>query len=92
MTSRKAGGVCGIHVGIVKVGGCTVVQWLKERLMWLGNVEGHLKNRERLLLPLAAHAPQGYSSCVCVSSSIFSNSNKSARKTYGLPQRCNRLI
>jgi len=29
---------------------------------------------------------------VCVSSSIFSNSNKSAKKTYGSPQRCIRLI
>ena len=30
--------------------------------------------------------------CVCVSSLIFPNSNKSARKTDRLPQRCNRLI
>ena len=26
LTSRKACGVCGIHVEMVKVGGCTVVQ------------------------------------------------------------------
>ena len=51
-----------------------------------------------LLLTLGAHAPQGYSSwvcvcvCVCVSSSIFPKSNELARKTYGSPQRCNRLI
>jgi len=49
LTSRKAGGVCGIHVEMVKVGGCTVVQWLKEHLMWLGNVERHLKSGRRLL-------------------------------------------
>ena len=30
--------------------------------------------------------------CVCVSGSTFPNSNESARKTYGSPQRCNRLI
>ena len=30
--------------------------------------------------------------CVCVSSSIFSNSNESAKKTYRLPQPCNCLI
>ena len=29
-----------------------VVQWLKERLMWLGNVGSHLKNGEMLLLYL----------------------------------------
>ena len=28
----------------------------------------------------------------CVSGSIFPNSNESARKTYGSPQHCNRLI
>ena len=28
------------------------------------------------LLTLGAHAPQGYSSCVCVSGSIFPNSNE----------------
>ena len=44
LTSRKAGGMCGIHVEMVKVGGCTVVQWLKEHLMWLGNVKRHLKS------------------------------------------------
>ena len=44
LTSRKAGGVSGIHVEMVKVGGCTVVQWLKEHLMWLGNVKRHLKS------------------------------------------------
>ena len=45
-------------------------------------------------LTLGAHVPQGYSICVCVcvSGSIFPNSNKSAKKTYGLPQRCNRFI
>ena len=39
-------------------------------------------------------APQGYSSCVCVcvSGSIFPNSDESARKTHGLPQLCNCLI
>ena len=48
LTSRKAGGMCGIHVAMVKVGGCTVVQWLKEHLMRLGmwkdtsRVEGRL--------------------------------------------------
>ena len=30
--------------------------------------------------------------CVCVSGSIFLNSKESARKTYTLPQCCNRLI
>ena len=35
LTSRKAGGVCGVHVEMVKVGGCTVLQWSKEHLMWL---------------------------------------------------------
>ena len=30
LKSRKAGGVCGIHVEMVKVGGCTVLQWLKQ--------------------------------------------------------------
>ena len=30
--------------------------------------------------------------CVCVSSSIFPNSNESAKKTYGSPQLCGRLI
>ena len=30
--------------------------------------------------------------CVCVSSSIFSNSNKSAKETYGSPQCCNGVI
>ena len=44
LTSRKAGGMCGIHVEMVKVGGCTMVQWLKECLMWLGNVKRHLKS------------------------------------------------
>ena len=44
------------------------------------------------LLTLGTHAPQGYSSCVCVSSSLFSNSNESARNTYRSPQFCNRLI
>ena len=41
--------MCGIHVEMVKVGGCTVLQWLKECLMSLGNVERHLKNVRRLL-------------------------------------------
>ena len=49
LTSRKAGGMCGIYVAMVKVGGCTVLQWLKEHLMWLGNVKRHLKNGGRLL-------------------------------------------
>ena len=52
LTSRKAGGMCGIYVAMVKVGGCTVLQWLKEHLMWLGNVRSHLKNGGRLLLYL----------------------------------------
>ena len=26
LTSRKAGGMCDIHVAMVKVGGCTVLQ------------------------------------------------------------------
>ena len=52
LTRRKAGGMCGIHVAMVKVGGCTVLQWLKECLMWLGNVERHLKNGGKLLLYL----------------------------------------
>ena len=52
LTSRKAGGMCDIHVAMVKVGGCTVLQWLKECLMWLGNVGRHLKNGGRLLLYL----------------------------------------
>ena len=30
--------------------------------------------------------------CVCVSGSIFPNSYKSVKKTYGSSQRCNRLI
>ena len=30
--------------------------------------------------------------CVCVSGSIFPNSDESARKTYGSPQRCNQMI
>ena len=49
LKSRKAGGVCGIHVEMAKVGGCPVLQWLKEHLMWLGNVERHLKSGGRLL-------------------------------------------
>ena len=44
LTSRKAGGMCGIHVEMVKVAGCTVVQWLKEHLRRLGNVKRHLKS------------------------------------------------
>ena len=55
LKSRKAGGVCGIHVEMVKVGGCTVVQWLQEHLMWLGNVERHLKSGGRLLLYLPVY-------------------------------------
>ena len=30
--------------------------------------------------------------CVCVSGSIFPNSNESAKKSYGSPQCCSRLI
>ena len=52
LTSRKAGGMCGIHVAMVKVGGCTVLQWLKKHLMWLGNVESHLKSGGRLFVLL----------------------------------------
>ena len=46
------------------------------------------------LLTLGAHAPQGYSSwvCVCVSGLIFPNSSKSAKKNYGSPQHFSRLI
>ena len=50
LTRRKAGGMCGIHVEMVKVRGCTVLQWLKECWMWLGNVKSHLKSGGRLLL------------------------------------------
>ena len=38
------------------------------------------------------HVPQGYSSCVCVCVVRFPNSNESATKNYGSPQRCSRLI
>ena len=41
---------------------------------------------------LLTHALQGYSSCVCVSGSIFPNSDELAKKNYGSPQRCSRLI
>ena len=44
--------MCGLHVEMVKVGGCTMVQWLKECLLWLENVERHLKSGRRLLLYL----------------------------------------
>ena len=43
---------------------------------------------EVIYSPPGTHVPQGYSSwvCLCVSGT------ESAKKTYGLPQRCNRLI
>ena len=54
--------------------------------------------KRRELLTLDAHAPQCYSSwvclCVCVheSTSIFPKSNELVKKTYESPQHCSRLI
>ena len=46
----------------------------------------------RTSLTPGTHVPQGYSSCVCVCVVRFPNSNESATKNYGSPQRCSRLI
>ena len=43
------------------------------------------------LLTLGAHVLQGYSSWVCVRFN-FPNSNESARKTYGSPHHCTRVV
>ena len=52
LTSRKAGGVCGIHVEMVKVGGCTVVQ---KHLTEILQVPGPQEWRKVIIVPTYLH-------------------------------------
>ena len=53
LKSRKAGGVCGIQVEMVKAGGYTVMQWLKDifEIAWNCGKTPH-KWREGIIVPI----------------------------------------
>ena len=69
LTSRKTGGVCGIHVEMVKVGGCTVVQ---KHLTELLQVPGPQEWKEAIIVPVCVKG--------CREQSVAFTRNKSTER------------